>query len=255
MGEPVSRAIGEHRLRVQSGGDGGRHLLCLHGLVDTLEIWDRIAPALEARGRVTRFDQRGHGESSAPRGPYSRDDLAADVVAILDAEDVPRTILVGHSMGGIVAMATALAYPDRVAGLALIGTTGQCVEKVAGWYERIARAGEQHGTAGLARAIYGDTSKKVVRGDAQGISHVTRMLKSLFDDPLTPKLAALACPVLLLVGEKDPMGSKASEILHAALPAGRSELVTIPERGHWLHVEAPDEVVAALDPWLAKNDL
>jgi 3-oxoadipate enol-lactonase len=94
-----------------------------------------------------------------------------------------------------------------------------------------------------------------VRGDAQGISHVTRMLKSLFDDPLTPRLAELTCPVLLVVGEKDPMGPKASEIIHAALPAQRSELRTLPGRGHWLHVEAPVEVVAALDPWLAQHQL
>jgi 3-oxoadipate enol-lactonase len=255
MGEPRHCSVGDHALRVKCGGSGARHLLCLHGLVDTLEIWDRIAPALEKRGRVTCFDQRGHGGSEAPEGPYRREDLAADAVAVLDAEGVAQTILVGHSMGGIVAMAAALAHPERVAGLVLIGTTSQCSEKVAGWYERIARAGEQHGTAGLARAIYGETSKRPVRGDAQGLSHVTRMLKSLFDDPLTPRLAELTCPVLLLVGEKDPMGPKASEIIHAALPAQRSELRTLPGRGHWLHVEAPGEVVAALDPWLAQHQL
>jgi pimeloyl-ACP methyl ester carboxylesterase len=243
---------GGHALRIRSGGSGERHLLCLHGLVDTLEIWDRIAPELERRARVSRIDQRGHGESDAPPGPYSRSDLARDVVAALDAEGVDETILVGHSMGGIVAMATALAHPDRVAGLVLIGSTSQCAEKVAAWYERIARAGEEHGTEGLARAIYGENPKREVRGDARGISHVTRMLKSLHDDPLTPKLAELGCPVLVIVGEKDPMGPKASRILHAALPDGRSELVSIPARGHWLHVEAVDEVVAALDGWLGK---
>ncbi|MFP6579580.1 MAG: alpha/beta hydrolase [Myxococcota bacterium] len=255
MSEPHRVEASGHSLRVQSSGSGSRHFLCLHGLVDTIEIWKRLAPALEERGRLCRIDQRGHGESDAPLGPYSREDLAGDVIAALDAEEVEKTILIGHSMGGIVAMATALAYPERVAGLVLIGTTSQCAEKVAGWYERIALAGEKDGNPGLVRAIYGEKSKKKLVGDAQGISHVTRMLKSLFDDPLTPKLSELRCPVLAIVGEKDPMGSRASEIVFSALPAGSAELLSIADRGHWLHVEAVDEVVAALDRWLAKSEL
>jgi pimeloyl-ACP methyl ester carboxylesterase len=244
-----------HRINILSHGAGERHFTCLHGLVDTLDIWKRLAPALESRGRVTRIDQRGHGASGAPQGPYSRAQLAADVVGVLDAEGIGQTILVGHSMGGIVAMETALAYPDRIAGLVLIGTTSECREKVAGWYERIALAGERDGNAGLARAIYGEKSNKQVIGDAQGIAHVTRMLKSLFDDPLTPKLGDIRCPALMTVGEKDPMGPKASEIVYDAMPDGRAELLRVPDKGHWLQLEAVEPVVAALDAWLDKFDL
>jgi pimeloyl-ACP methyl ester carboxylesterase len=247
--------IGEYTINVLSRGEGNRHFTCLHGLVDTLDIWKRLAPALEARGRVTRIDQRGHGASGAPLGPYSRADLATDVVSVLDAEGIDETILVGHSMGGIVAMETALAHPTRIAGLVLIGTTSECRERVAGWYERIAIAGEQDGNVGLARAIYGEDSKKSIIGDAQGIAHVTRMLKSLHSDPLTPKLGSLRCPALLTVGEKDPMGPKASEIVHDALPTGRAELLRIPEKGHWLQLEAVEPVVSALDAWLGKFEL
>jgi pimeloyl-ACP methyl ester carboxylesterase len=247
--------IGDHKINVLSHGSGDRHFTCLHGLVDTLDIWKRLAPALEARGRVTRIDQRGHGASEAPAGAYSRADLAADVIGVLDAEGIEQTILVGHSMGGIVAMETALAYPERIAGLVLIGTTSECREKVAGWYERIALAGERDGNAGLGRAIYGEKSTKKIVGDAQGIAHVTRMLKSLFSDPLTPKLRDIQCPALMTVGEKDPMGPKASEIVHGAMSAGRAELLRVPDKGHWLQIEAVEEVVAALDGWLAKFEL
>jgi len=248
-------SIGDHPINVLSHGEGDRHFTCLHGLVDTLGVWKRLAPHLEQRGRVTRIDQRGHGASGAAPGPYSRTDLAADVVAVLDAEGIGQTILVGHSMGGIVAMETALAYPGRVEGLVLIGTTSECREKVAGWYERIAVAGETHGVAGLARAIYGEKSNREITGDAQGIAHVTRMLKSLYSDPLTPKLGDIQCPALMTVGEKDPMGPKASEIVHAAMPAGRAELMRVPDKGHWLQLEAVDDVVAALDVWLEKFEL
>ena len=247
--------IGDHLINILSRSEGERHFTCLHGLVDTLDVWKRLAPALEARGRVTRIDQRGHGQSEAPPGPYSRADLAADVLRVMDVEGIEQTILVGHSMGGIVAMETALAYPERIAGLVLIGTTSECREKVAGWYERIALAGEQHGGAGLARAIYGENSTKQISGDAQGIAHVTRMLKSLYSDTLTPKLGEIQCPALMTVGEKDPMGPKASEIVYAAMPTGRAEILRVPDKGHWLQLEAVEPVVAALDAWLDKFEL
>ena len=81
------------------------------------------------------------------------------------------------------------------------------------------------------------------------------MLKSLFTDPLTPKLGDIRCPALLAVGENDPMGSKASEIVYDALPAGSAELLRLPEKGHWLQLEAVDDIVAALELWLAKHAL
>ena len=240
--------VGGHRLRLETAGNGSPTFLCLHGLVDRIEIWDRIAGPLSERGRVARIDQRGHGGSEAPPGPYRREDLAGDVSAVIRELGDPNTVLLGHSMGGIVSMTTALVHPEQVAGLVLIGTASQCNEKIAGWYERIALAGEKDGNEGLVRAIYGEKSDKVIEGDAQGIAEVTRTLKSLYDDPLTPKLAEIRCPVLLIVGDNDPMGPKASSIIASQLPSAL--LVTVPDCGHWVHVDEPDAVLAAIDGFL-----
>lgn len=241
--------VGGFSLRVDRAGSGDPAWVCLHGLVDRLEIWDRCFPSFADRGRAIRFDQRGHGDSGAPAGPFRREDLAGDVVALLDRFEIPRAILVGHSMGGIVSMTTALAHPERVAGLVLVGTASQCSEKVAAWYERIALAGERDGTAGLARAIYGRGPKRAVSGDAAAIARVTRTLTSLFDDPLTPKLSELACPALLVVGENDPMGPKASQIIVDALPAAGATLEVVPACGHWVHVEKSRALMQAVDAW------
>lgn len=237
----------EHALRVETTGSGEPTFLLLHGLVDTLEIWDAVAPSLADCSRVVRFDQRGHGESTAPPGPYQREDLARDVVAVLDALEIPRAVLVGHSMGGIVSLATALAFPERVGGLVLVGTASRCNEKTAAWYERIARAGESDGNAGLARAIYGRESRRSVQGEAQGIAHVTRTLASLYSDPLTPRLAGVDCAIRLLVGEKDPMGPRASAIIEEAAPHATLEVV--PGCGHWIQREAPEVVLRACEHW------
>lgn len=243
---------GGHRLAVDVRGEGAPPWLCLHGLVDDMAIWDRLLPGLVERGRAIRVDQRGHGCSEAPPGPCSRMQLAGDVVAVLDALGVEKARLVGHSMGGIVAMETALAFPDRVDSLVLVGTASQCSEKVAGWYERIALAGENDGRAGLGRLIYGEDSPKSIRGDARGIAQVTRMLKSLHDDPLTPKLPEIACPALLVVGDRDPMGTKASALLARGLPDAR--LVEVEDCGHWVHVAKPEALLAAIDDWLPATE-
>ena len=240
--------VGGHSLRVVTAGEGPPHLVCLHGLVDRAEIWDRVAAPLAERGRTAFVDQRGHGESDAPPGPYRREDLADDVSALIGKLGADRAVLVGHSMGGIVSMATALVYPEQIAGLVLIGTASQCNERTAGWYERIAQAGEKQGIEGLRRAIYGKESTKEIVGDVQGISHVTRMLKSLHADPLTPKLSAVGCPVLLIVGDEDPMGPKASSIIASQFPD--AALLTVPDCGHWVHVSKPELVIDAIDRFL-----
>ena len=79
------------------------------------------------------------------------------------------------------------------------------------------------------------------------IASVTRVLKSLYEDPLSPKLSAISCPVLLVVGEKDPMGPRASAILAEGLAQAR--LVEIPDCGHWVHVEKPEAVIGAIESW------
>jgi 3-oxoadipate enol-lactonase len=241
--------VGDYSLRYADTERGEPVFLCIHGLADALEVWDALAGPLAERGRLVRMDQRGHGESGAPPGPCTREDLARDAIAVLDALAVPRAILVGHSVGGIVAMTAALLAPERVAGLVLIGTASRCSERTAAWYERIAFAAERDGGDGLMRAIYGEGTARRARGDARAIAHVARMLCSLYQDPLTPKLSAIACPVLLLVGEKDLMGPKASLSIRDALPPGGAELVVMPGCGHWLQLDAPAAVIAEVDRW------
>jgi len=251
--------LGSHSTRVAIAGEalvaGDRSaepvFLCLHGLVDDLSIWDRIAGELAERGTVVRYDQRGHGAAGSPPGPYSRDDLAADAVAVLAALDIDRAVLVGHSMGGIMSMTTAVNHPDRVAGLVLIGTTSAANAKAAAWYSKIAQAGVDDGIDGLAETIYGTGRQREIRGDAVGIAEVTRTLEALHTDPLTPHLAHVGCPALLLVGEHDPMGVKATAIVADAIADSTVEFVD--GVGHWVHVQRPDAMLAAYDNWASDH--
>jgi pimeloyl-ACP methyl ester carboxylesterase len=240
--------VGGHHLRVGVEGRGPPDFVCLHGLADGLDVWHAMLAPLAARGRVVVLDQRAHGGSEAPPGPYRREDLAADVLAILDRLDIARAALIGHSLGGVVAMTAALARPERIAGLVLLGTASQASPEVARWYEQIARAAETEGLEGLARAIFGPATRRALRGNAEGLAHVTRCLKGLAEDPLTPRLHALECPVLIVAGDADPMGVGPSVVIQRHLPGATLEV--IPGHGHWVHVSAPDALLALIDRFL-----
>jgi pimeloyl-ACP methyl ester carboxylesterase len=240
--------LGSHSLRVDASGPGPPHLVCLHGLADSLSIWTPLAAGLAELGGVVLVDQRAHGASSAPPGPYERLDLARDVIAVLDRLRIERAVLIGHSLGGIVAMQTAVTAPQRVQALIVIGAASQVSARAADWYRTIAATARAEGIGGLRRAIFGPQSTREIVGDPTGMAEITLCLASLHDDPLTPKLGALRCPALVLVGDKDTLGTAASEIIHGAIPGSRLQVM---EGRHWLHVERPGPVLDSIRAFLA----
>src|SRR5690242_21925192 len=98
----------------------GDPIVLIHGFPLTREVWDAQAAQLAQRSRVIRPDLRGMGASSVPEGPYLMETLAGDVAAVLDALGMERASIVGHSMGGYVAMAFCRMYAERVTRLALV---------------------------------------------------------------------------------------------------------------------------------------
>ncbi len=98
----------------------GQALALLHGFPLDHKIWDAQAAALAGRARVIRYDLRGLGESPATPGPYLMERLAGDLVEILDALGVERAVVVGHSLGGYVALAFFRMFAERCAGLGLV---------------------------------------------------------------------------------------------------------------------------------------
>ena len=111
------------RLRYREQGDpAGRPVILIHGITDSWFSFSRVLPGISKAHRVYALDLRGHGDSDRPAEGYSPRDMAGDVVAFMDALGIRRATLVGHSMGSFVAQQAALAVPERVAGLVLIGS-------------------------------------------------------------------------------------------------------------------------------------
>ncbi len=117
----VTTADGVRLVGDDQGPPDGPPIVLLHGLSSNLRWWDPVAARLALRYRVVRYDQRGHGRSSdGSTGGYTVDRLASDAVHVLDHLSLDRVVLAGHSAGADVASVAADAYPDRVAGLALV---------------------------------------------------------------------------------------------------------------------------------------
>jgi pimeloyl-ACP methyl ester carboxylesterase len=98
----------------------GEAIVLIHGFPMTRDIWDAQAEKLAEHMLVIRPDLRGMGRSSVPDGPYLMETLAADIAAALDAHSIDRAAIVGHSLGGYVAMAFCRMYSERVTQLVLV---------------------------------------------------------------------------------------------------------------------------------------
>lgn len=100
----------------------GQPLVLISGLGYPLWQWHKMVPFLAEHFQVITFDNRGVGQSDKPAGPYTAQMLAADTAGLLDALGIEKAIIAGHSMGGFVAQAMALDFPQKVAKLILCST-------------------------------------------------------------------------------------------------------------------------------------
>jgi pimeloyl-ACP methyl ester carboxylesterase len=100
----------------------GAPLLLVHGFPLDHTEWEPLLPHLEDDFDIILPDLRGFGQSDAPDGAYTVEQMAADLAALLDELKIQRTYIVGHSMGGYVALAFIRSYPERVLGLGMVGS-------------------------------------------------------------------------------------------------------------------------------------
>lgn len=100
----------------------GKPLVLISGLGYSVWQWHRMVPILAEHFQVITFDNRGVGQSDKPAGPYTAQMLAADTVDLLNALNTEKAIIMGHSMGGFIAQALALDFPQRLEKLILCST-------------------------------------------------------------------------------------------------------------------------------------
>lgn len=130
-------------------GGAGEPVVLAHAIGCDHRMWDDLVQRLAGGFRVIRFDARGHGRSPVPRRPYSLEDLAEDVRALLDRLGIAKPHWVGLSMGAMIGMAHALEHPGRLGRLVLANTTGSYGPEGRAMWEARAKAVQQGGLAAI----------------------------------------------------------------------------------------------------------
>jgi pimeloyl-ACP methyl ester carboxylesterase len=237
----------------ESGDVRGTPVVFVHGWPDSWFSFSRVMSLLPPTLRAIAFDQRGFGESDHPSSGYTIPDFAADLVALLDALDISRAVLVGHSYGTFVARRAALVAPERVAALALIGTGATTKINGADDLRAALRELPDPIPEPFAREFQSGTVYHPVPAEffdrlvVESLKIPPRLWPPMIDCLLAyediRELGRIRAPTQLLWGDHDALFSRAQQdAFLAALPAAR--LKVYEETGHCPNWERPEWVAA-----------
>lgn len=260
MAELVVRGARVHYQGLgQKLGQGESPVVFLHGLVmDNLSSWYfTLANPLATRRGVLLYDLRGHGKSERTPGGYRVPELVADLAALLDALGHPEgpVDLVGNSFGGLLALAFAMAHPERAGRIVLVDAQLCDEEWVAGMGRTLGLEGAERDRQ-IAESFrhwlgrHSDRKRNRLATNARELVYGTSLVADLaasptFDDR---ELARLGSPVLALYGEQSDVRSSGEKL---ARLAPRCELEIFPGCSHSILWEATDRLRARVLGWLA----
>ena len=232
----------------------GEPVLLLHGQGASAHDWALQLDALVAHFQVLIVELRGHGRSSVPPdGPYTMEQLARDVVAVLDALDWPAAHVVGHSMGGLVGLVLALEAPARVRSLVLINAYARFTQRTL--FERVAFAVMSLGQRLLSmKRLARLVAKGYLRGPELAghrealVERMARNDKAVFLTlsahvdrfDVLDRVGAITCPLLVVHGDRDILSLQGKQQLVDAVAGAR--LVVIENSRHLTPYDQPERL-------------
>ncbi len=240
-----------------------RMFVFVNALGTDLRIWDGVIAGHVGAFRILRYDLRGQGLSDAPPAPYSIDDHVGDLAALLDAHEIAGAIVVGMSVGGMVALALAAKRPDLVRLLVLCDTAHK-IGTPEMWSARI-EAVRANGLASIADAVLerwlsteyrqahavdlAGYRNMLTRNSAEGYIGTCATLR---DTNLTSVASRLTQPTLCQVGEADGATPPALvESLSELIPNAAFD--TIPKAGHLPCIEQPQLLSSRIESFVGRN--
>ncbi|HJS19874.1 MAG TPA: alpha/beta fold hydrolase [Anaerolineales bacterium] len=241
------------RLAYERRGSGTPMVL-LHGYPLDHHLWEDVVPLLEDQFDLILPDLRGFGGSSTVDSFYTLEDYASDIAGLLDHLGIQKAAIVGHSMGGYIALAFARVYPERVSGLGLVAsqTAADTAERREGRYKAAAEVADK----GIASVV--ETMAPKFTSDAHLQEYARKSmehqqpaayigaLKAMAERiDSTSLLASISYPVVIVHGDADALVpiDRAREV-KTALP--KAHLVEISGAGHMPMMEAKKKTAEAL---------
>jgi pimeloyl-ACP methyl ester carboxylesterase len=232
---------------------GSPHLILVHGAGGSHQQWGAAVRDLSA-ANVYALDLPGHGRSGG-KGSTSVADYASFVVGLMDALGLQQAVIAGHSMGGATAMTIALNYPQRIAGLVLVGT-GARLRVLPKIIEGTLNDFQNTVKLICDYAYAPQTPRELVRQGEQQMLQVAA--QTIHDDFLAcnafdvmEQVGNIHCPTLIICGTQDTLTPARYSSFLSARIAG-SELVLVEGGGHMVMVEKAAEVAAAIASALAR---
>jgi pimeloyl-ACP methyl ester carboxylesterase len=268
-----------HRVAYRLAGKGPPIIL-IHGITASSEVWEAVGPRLARKHTVLAPDLLGHGQSAKPRGDYSMGAFASGIRDLALSLDLGPVTVVGHSLGGGVAMQFAYQFPERTERLALVSSGGLgrrvhvflraatlpgselVIPLLAG--RQVLGAGRAVGRA-LSRAgiKLGNDAVEMARGhaslgDPESRAAFVHTLRASVDvggqrvQALDRLYLAQELPLLIVWGARDRIipidhGRRAHELV----PGSRCEVFE--RAGHFPHLDEPVRFTALLDDWIAST--
>jgi 3-oxoadipate enol-lactonase len=246
-----------------SGNPDGVPLVFINSLGTDLRIWDEVVPHFAERFHIVRYDKRGHGLSDCPPAPYSIRDHAQDLAGLLDGLSIETAVLIGISVGGMIAQDFAAAWPERVQKLVLCDTAAK-IGTAEMWHGRIHTL-RAAGMDALADTIlsrwfapnFGSHNPAAYQGYRHMLTRTpvtgyTGTCEAIRDADLTVAARTIQAPTLVLCGAED--SATPPDVvrgLAALMPNACYE--EIPNAGHLPCVEQPEATAVQIIKFLQKE--
>jgi pimeloyl-ACP methyl ester carboxylesterase len=274
-----TRVVHGHRRAFVRAGSGPP-LLLLHGIGNTAQTWAGVLDRLAASHTVIAPDLLGHGSSDKPRGDYSIAGYANGMRDLLSVLDIEQVTVVGHSLGGGIALQFAYQFPERVERLVLVGSGGlgpdlsatlrlaslpgaEAVLTALSAASGVVRLGLR-AVDGVGHALGWTPARDVAEAgeailalrDVEARRAFLRTLRGVVDargqavTAVDRLYLADAVPMLVIWGSRDPIVPAAhADTVRRLVPSARVEV--FPGAGHWPHLDDPDRFSAVLLEFLA----
>lgn len=270
-----------HEVAYRAAGERGPAIVLVHGITSTSANWDAVLGRLGAEHRVVAPDLYGHGESAKPRGDYSLGAFASGIRDLVQSLGIDRATIVGHSLGGGVAMQLSYQFPDLAERLVLVDSGGLGAEVSpllraatlpgaelvlplltqpgllnagAGAGRLLARLGLQVGTD--VREMARGHATLADRGARQAFLSTLRAIVDVAGQRVDARdrlYLAAELPTLIVWGARDPIIPVAhGRAAQRLIPGSRLEVFA--DAGHFPHVEEPDRFADLLAGFIADTE-
>ena len=243
-----------------AGNPDGFPLVFINSLGTDLRIWKKVVPRFADRYQVIRYDKRGHGLSDCPRAPYSIREHARDLAGLFDQLNIEKAILVGISVGGMIALDFAATWPERAQSLVLCDTAPKIGTAVL-WNERITTL-RQHGMTSLSDAIlsrwfspaFAQNNPAAYRGYANMLTRMpvtgyTGTCEAIRDADLTAVAQTITAPTLILCGAED-LATPPELVRGLCKQIPHATYREIPNAAHLPCIEQPDRMAELIANFL-----